>query len=103
MLSTPVWQAFIGGAVSLIVAGVSYLVWVSRKTEIAVLQLQREVFDPGGENGLKRKMGRVKVRLDELEAWKIRQDTIDAIEEEQMRDVGRQRERLRDKLSQKEE
>lgn len=92
------WEVAKGVMIALTTLGVGYLIRTDRNREIRTVELEREVFDRDGDNGLKRKMGRVKTRLDSLEAWRIQQDTIDAIEEEQRQEVGRGRERLRDKL-----
>lgn len=77
-----------------VVALFGFGVWLrdrSNKHEVVL-------FGPDGSNGHKSRIGKLEDQVKLLLEWKIKEDTIDEIEEELRRDAGRKPERLRDKL-----
>lgn len=70
------WEIAKGIMLSLSTLGVGYLVRSVHKMEFAVMELQREVFDKDGNNGLKREAARQK---DEIAAIKDRNLAIDTL------------------------
>ena len=58
--------------------------------------LSKEVHD---KNGLRASRDDHQSRIQELEMWKVREDAIGATEREMMKDIGRDPERLRDRLT----
>src|SRR5687768_7237533 len=89
------WEAIQTIAPTLTATGVIALLALNWRLRDNVRDLIREVHD---KNGLRASRDEHERRIEVLETWKIREDTMTEIEKESMKDVGTHAKRLRDKL-----
>lgn len=101
----PIWELAKGVMLSLVTMGVGYLIKTIRLVEFDLRDLRLTVTGTDGKNGIQENTRLHNVRLDVLEAWRIKLDTAAAIERELYEGEERRlnSRRLRDRIMEQEQ